>query len=89
MKENVEFRWLTSEDAKEPLKILGLNKTEKDKILLLQNQKNEFVKCSIWGRNWNFLVFHESDSDLWTGKTIHMNTEIVQGKNIRTIVKVV
>lgn len=86
MKEQMEFRWLNSEDVKNPLKILGLNKTEKDKILLLENSEKEFVKCSIWGKNWNFLVFHNPDSDAWTGKTIKMKEERINDKNIRTII---
>ncbi len=88
MKEEMEFRWLNSEDTKNPLKILGLNKTTKDKILLLENNEKEFVRCSIWGKNWNFLVFNYPDSDLWVGKSIIMKEEQINDKNIRTITKI-
>ena len=89
MKEEMEFRWLNSEDVKNPLKILGLNKTTKDKILLLENSEKEFCRCSIWGKNWNYLVYYNPDSDSWIGKTIKMKEERINDKNIRTIISIV
>jgi len=89
MKEKPEFRWISAEDCNQPLTISGLQKTANEKILYLLTYSKDLVQMSLYGKNWNFLVFFEEDSEKWIGKTIYIKDEIIKEKHIRTITKVV
>lgn len=88
MKEKPEFRWIQADDCDQPLTISGFVKTGNEKLLLLVTNKKDLVQMSLYGKNWNYLVFAEEDSDKWTGKTIFIKDELKEGKHFRTITKV-
>ena len=53
-----------------------------DRVLLLALPNKEIRAMSVWGGNWNFLVYHlGAVTEAWTGKTVLLKSEIVEWKD--------
>jgi len=83
MKMQPDYRWINENDCKgEPLQIVGFAPV--DKILYLKNGE-DLLQIQLFGKNLNFMIFNEPESDNWMGKYVKIKQEQIKGKNVRTI----
>lgn len=97
MKAEIDTQWMTAQDfaRTNPLNagIVAVevkdNKGKPDKqlIIALEGQLDNFRRLSIWGSNWNGLIkAYGTETDAWKGKRIQLLRETYpEGQNRTTI----
>lgn len=84
MKIEPENRWVKETDCGTPLEIVGYNHVEH---MLYLRSGLELLQMNLYGKNFNYLYnVLGNETDNWISKKITLKQELLNGKNVRTII---